>query len=188
MADPYRSARHRARAAVRALVLAAAIASLSVLSVGCSNVKELSYTPVRMDPDPARTKTKEVSSSLLEMTGVQGKVTEPGPTVTRCREYGDDLFSLSHPWSVYGITDEQVDTGMAALRTQLVANGWKITKDGKANSTAQSPEIYAENDSQGFAMVVTGRKQSATGGPMLLFKVISHCYRAESAAALDGEY
>ncbi|MFJ7589414.1 hypothetical protein ACIQZO_18955 [Streptomyces sp. NPDC097617] len=186
MADPSRTA--RARAALRALAVTAVIAPLSVLSVGCSDVKELGYTPARMDPDPARAKTKAISARLLEMTGVKGTVTQPGPTVSRCSEYGDDLFSLSHPWSIYEISDAQVETGMSTLRERLTASGWKITKDGKAKSQAQSPEIYAEDNAEGFAVLVTGHKQSTTGGPMLLFKVVSHCYRAESAASLDGVY
>ncbi|MCS0639299.1 hypothetical protein NX801_27405 [Streptomyces sp. LP05-1] len=150
-------------------------------------MRGLDYTPVRMDPGPAREKAKEVSSRLLEMTGVKGKVTEPGPRVSRCYEYGDDLFSTTHPWSVYGLTDEQVDTGMANLRKALKENGWTITKDGKANSKAQSPEIYAENKAEQFAMNVTALKHE---GPdtMLNFSVVSACYRAASASALDGEY
>ncbi|MFE9637121.1 hypothetical protein [Streptomyces sp. NPDC006463] len=173
---------------MRALVLAVVMVSMSVLSMGCSNVKELNYTPVRMDPDPARKKAKAVSSRLLEMSGVQGKVTEPGPSVSRCSEYGDDLFSTSHPWSVYGLTDDQVETGMANLRKALNENGWKITKDGKANSNAQSPEIYAENKTEQFAVQVTGLKDRGPVETMLNFSVVSACYRAASASALDGEY
>ncbi|MET9699326.1 hypothetical protein ABZY31_20695 [Streptomyces sp. NPDC006529] len=141
-----------------------------------------------MDPEPARKKTKQVSSALLELAGVKGKVTEPGPSLSRCREYGDDLFSMSHPWSVYEISDEQVDTGMQNLRKALGENGWQITKDGKAASEAQDPEIYAENKAERFAVHVTGSRKSATGKPMLLFKVVSLCYRAASASSLDGEY
>ncbi|MFF4456339.1 hypothetical protein [Streptomyces goshikiensis] len=193
MADTRATGRriHRTTKTIRATALAVALTGLlSTLSVGCSNVKELDYTPVRMDPEPARTKTKQVSSSLLEMTGagVKGKVTEPGPSVTRCREYGDDLFSMSHPWSVYEISDEQVDAGLTNLRKALNGNGWKITKDGKANSQAQDPEIYAENDAEQFALHVTGNKKSATGNAMILFKVVSKCFKAESAKSLDGEY
>ncbi|MET9963536.1 hypothetical protein ABZ128_31440 [Streptomyces sp. NPDC006326] len=151
-------------------------------------MKELNYKPVRLDPDPARTKTKQVSSRLLEMTGIKGKVTEPGPSVSRCREYGDDLFSTDHPWSVYEISDEQVEEGMQNLRKALGENGWKITKDGKANSKAQDPEIYAENKAEQFAVHITGMKKSATGGSLILFNVVSACYRAASASALDGEY
>ncbi|MCF3184030.1 hypothetical protein IPZ70_29395 [Streptomyces polychromogenes] len=150
-------------------------------------MKELNYTPVRMDPDPARQKTKAVSSRLLEMTGIKGRVTEPGPSISRCDEYGDDLFSLSHPWSVYALTNEQVDTGMANLRKALGENGWKITKDGKANTPAQDPEIWAENKTEQFAMNVTARKDGGNQ-TMLLFSVVSACYRAASSSALDGEY
>lgn len=188
MAEARGAAGSRRVSGIRALALAVVIASLSVLSVGCSNMKEINYTPVRMDPDPARKKAKMVASRLLEMTGVKGKVTEPGPSISRCREYGDDLFSTSHPWSVYGLTGEQVDTGMANLRKGLNENGWKITKDGKANSKAQDPEIYAENNDEQFAVHVTGIKQTAHGDTMLLFSVVSKCYRAASAASLDGEY
>ncbi|MEU7556230.1 hypothetical protein AB0B01_28540 [Streptomyces sp. NPDC044571] len=161
--------------------------------MGCSNVKELNYTPVRMDPDPARQKAKIVSGRLLEMTGVkgrvtEGKVTEPGPSVSRCRAYGDDLFSTSHPWSVYGLSEQDVDTGMANLRKGLTENGWKITKDGKAKTKDQDPEIIAENKAEGFDMVVTGLKKTAHGDTMLNFTVVSACYRAASASALDGEY
>ncbi|MCP9987004.1 hypothetical protein LUX01_10125 [Streptomyces sudanensis] len=160
---------------------------LSALTAGCANTKGLDYTPVRMDPGPARVKAKEVSSRLLEMTGVKGKVTEPGPGISRCDEYGDDLFSTSHPWSVYGLTDDQVDAGMRNLRKTLGTNGWKITKDGKAPSKNQDPEIYAENKSEQFALHVTAYKD---GGDqtMLHFKVVSACFRAESTSALDGEY
>ncbi len=177
----------RAVSGPRALALAAAIASLAALTVGCSDVKELDYTPVRMDPDPARTKAREVSSRLLELTGIKGKVTEPGPSVSRCSEYGEDLFSTSHPWSVYALTDAQVDSGMQNLRTKLGEHGWKITKDGKANSQAQDPEIYAENKTEQFAVHVVAMKDGGNQ-TMLNFKVVSACYRAASAAALDGEY
>lgn len=172
---------------MRVLALAAAIASLSALTVGCSNMKELDYTPVRMDPDQARTKAKNVASRLFEMTGVKGKVTEPGPSISRCDDYGDDLFSTSHPWSLYGLSNDQVDTGMQNLRKELGKNGWKITKDGRAPSKDQDPEIYAENPRDQFALHVTAYKN---GGDqtMLHFKVVSACFRAESAAALEGEY
>ncbi len=187
MADTNRAGRRRRLSGAKALAVALAVASLSVLSVGCSNMKDLDYTPVRMDPDPARQKARAVSSRLLEMTGVKGKVTEPGPSVSRCDEYGDDLFSLTHPWSVYALTDEQVDTGMANLRKALTENGWKITKEGKADSAAQSPEIWAENNTEGFAMNVTALKGRGAD-TMLNFSVVSRCYRAASSSALDGEY
>ncbi|CAL9289111.1 hypothetical protein [Streptomyces sp. SudanB25_2051] len=177
----------RAVSGVRALALVVAVASLSALTAGCSSTERLGYTPVRMDPDQARTKARGVSSRLLAMTGVKGKVTEPGPGVSRCYEYGDDLFSTSHPWSVYGLTDDQVDTGMRNLRKALDENGWKITKDGKAPSENQDPEIYAENRNEQFTLHVTAYKDGGAQ-TMLHFKVVSACFRAESASALDGQY
>ncbi|WP_236240114.1 hypothetical protein [Streptomyces sp. CC228A] len=148
---------------------------------------ELSYEPVRMDVDPARDKAKEVSSRLLDMTGLKGKVTEPGPRIDRCEEYGDDLFSLHFPWAVYDISEDDVDRGMENLRKELVRNGWKITKDGKANSKAQQPEIFADNKAEQFAVHVQGLKRK-DGDRRLAFTVVSACFRAESPEALKGQY
>lgn len=175
----------RRRSGLVALTLAVLAGSMLV---GCSNVKELEYTPVRMDVQPARDKTKEVSSRLLEMTGVGGKgtVTEPGPRISRCEEYGDDLFSTIHPWSIYGLSAEDAEHGWANLRRELNRNGWKILKDGKAPSKNQQPEIYAENKNEQFDVNV--QMVDRESGKMLLFDMVSACFRAASPEALEGEY
>ncbi|MCC0097253.1 hypothetical protein K7B10_21140 [Streptomyces flavotricini] len=138
---------------------------------------ELPYTPERMDPDPARAKTREVSARLLEMAGVKGKVTEPrtGVSVVVCDEYGQDLYALEHRWSVGGMTSDQYDAGMQNLRKALGENGWRISEDG--------PEIQASNEAEHFFVTVTAH--TATLEPTLDFTVNSRCYRATSHAAYE---
>ncbi|MFF3860330.1 hypothetical protein [Streptomyces sp. NPDC002209] len=140
---------------------------------------ELPYTPERMDPDPARAKTRQVSARLLEMAGVKGKVTEPrtGMGFVVCDEYGQDLYALEHRWSVGGMTSDQYDAGMQNLRKALGENGWKISKDGP-------DEIRATNETEHFFVEVTAH--TATLEPTLDFSVGSRCYRAASHAAVNA--
>ncbi|MER7463547.1 hypothetical protein [Streptomyces sp. NPDC097981] len=145
---------------------------------------QLNYTPVRMDPDPARTKTREVSSRLLEMAGVKGRVAESGMRATGCDSYADDRFAMEHSWSLYGLAGDQVDTGMETLRQALDENGWKITRENKTNSVDQHPEIYAVNETEHFSV----KAAALNGGgkePMLAFTVYSACYRAASPYAAN---
>ncbi|WP_431042400.1 hypothetical protein ACQUSR_11105 [Streptomyces sp. P1-3] len=174
----------------RGIVAALLAASIGSTAMGCSDVNDLGYEPVELGVDEARSKTKEVSSRILEMIDIKGKVTEPGPGVSRCEEGsgGAELYKTRHPWSVYGISDESVERGMGNLRKRLPGKGWKIVKDGKANSKAQDPEIVAENKKEQFAVHFLGEKGTATGDPMISVDVVSACFRAPAGTDLDREH
>ncbi|MFC0599715.1 hypothetical protein [Streptomyces palmae] len=152
-------------------------------------MNELGYDPVKLGVDEARSKTERISSRLLEMIEVKGKVTEPGPGVSRCEgESGDsELYKTLHPWSVYGISDESVERGMNNLRKRLPESGWTILKDGKVNSEARDPEILAENKKEYFAVHIVGEKRTASGEPMISVEVVSACFRAPKGT-LKGQY
>ncbi|MFE3765869.1 hypothetical protein ACFXPI_29370 [Streptomyces sp. NPDC059104] len=154
-------------------------AVLLALSVGCSNIMELSYTPERMDPGPAHRKAREVSDRLLKIAGITGEVEEPGMRTTVCDEYGDDLFSVQHPWSVGGLTYGQVDTGMRNLREALAESGWKVEFQELGS------EIHARNEKEHFTVTVTARAATLGGKPALDFSVDSRCYRAASHSAAN---
>ncbi len=169
---------HSGRACRAGRVVTVVFASLLALTVGCSNIMELPYTPERMDPDPARAKTREVSARLLELAGVEGKVTEPGTgmSLVVCDEYGQDLYALEHRWSVGGMTSDQYDAGLQNLRKTLGGNGWEIKKDGP-------DEIKATNEAGHFSVKVAAH--TATLEPTLDFTVNSRCYQATSHAAYN---
>ncbi|MFE2143119.1 hypothetical protein ACFXA3_15495 [Streptomyces sp. NPDC059456] len=153
------------------------LAALLTLSVGCNEIMELPYTPERMDPGPARSKTGEVSERLRKLAGVEGRVTEPDMSLVVCDEYGENLFDIQHHWSLNVQTTDKVDTGMQNLRKALGENGWKITEDG--------PKIVASNETDHFSMTVTVHDPALGHDPMLDFTVGSRCYRASSRAALN---
>ncbi|MDN3060659.1 MULTISPECIES: hypothetical protein [Streptomyces] len=150
----------------------------------------LEYKPTKLDTDEARQRTREVSSRLLEMINVKGKVTEPGPRIARCDDEPDakDLYVARHPWSIYDLSEEEVTRGMENLRKGLPEHGWKILKDGKANSKAQDPEILAENTEEKFAANFTALKKTASGDTMIKVTVVSACHRAPAGTDLDSEY
>ncbi|MEU5811116.1 hypothetical protein [Streptomyces sp. NPDC047718] len=170
---------------MRGLAVAVAVASLSVLSVGCgADPTQLGYTPARMDPDPVRKKTREVSSRLVEMTGVKGRVTESHMSGGNCDTYGgDDRFMMHHSWSLYGLTGDQVGNGMETLHKALVENGWTIISETKADSSDQHAEIYAANEAEHFSVMATLKRGDRE--PRFDFSVHSACYRAASAYAAN---
>ncbi len=158
--------------------------------MGCSNVNNLDYEPTKLDVDEARQKTREVSSRLLEMIEVKGKVTEPGPRIAPCDDEPDakDLYVTRHPWSIYDLSEEEVAQGMENLRKGLPEHGWKILRDGKSHSKAQDPEILAENKKEKFAANFTALRKTASGDTMIKVTVVSACYRAPAGTDLDSEY
>ncbi|MFD7630961.1 hypothetical protein ACFV7Q_33900 [Streptomyces sp. NPDC059851] len=183
MADTGRAAGSRRSVGMRALAAAAALMAVTSLSTGCSSGKELAYQPRRMDPDPAREKSRETAQRLLGLTGVKGTVSDTGVDVSRCAEYGKDLFSTSHPWTVSGLTDADVDAGLAHLRTALPEHGWKVDGGG-----AQGPQVRAAHRADGYDLTVTGAKSAGQGKAALTFSVVSACYRATSQKSLDGPF
>lgn len=122
--------------------------------------------------------------------GIKGKLTEPGPSISACEDAPDskDLYITRHPWSIYGISEEEMLKGMENLRKRLPEHGWKILKDGKARSKAQSPEILAENKKEKFGANFTALKKTASGDTMITVTVVSGCYRAPAGTDLDKEF
>ncbi|MFF4405824.1 hypothetical protein ACFY2W_32615 [Streptomyces sp. NPDC001262] len=153
-------------------------------------MNKLNYKPEELGVDAARSKTKDASSQLLEMIGVKGKVTEPGPGISRCDNDSDrnDLYLVRHPWSVYDVSNDDLQRGMENLRVALPEKGWKILKDGVANSKDQDPEIYAENKELHYAAHFTWMRNNSSGQPMINVSVVSSCFRAPAGTDLSREY
>ncbi|MEV0281617.1 hypothetical protein AB0I22_35245 [Streptomyces sp. NPDC050610] len=172
----------------RWLATLAFVTAFGSISTGCSQVQEekLNYKPVERDVDTAKKETKAVSSQLLDMMGIKGKVTQGGPGVSSCEDDdAQDLYLLRHPWSLYEVPDETLEKGMANLRKQLPEHGWKILKDGKANSKDQDPEILAENKKLQHAAHITWNRQTTTEKPMIHISVVSACFRAPEGTDLN---
>ncbi|MEU7040105.1 hypothetical protein AB0A77_03480 [Streptomyces varsoviensis] len=174
---------------LRWLAALALVTAFGSISAGCSQVQEdkLNYKPVDRDTAIAKKETNAVSSQLLDMMGIKGKVTEGGPGLSRCEDDGArNLYLVRHPWSLYEVPNETLEKGMANLRKQLPEHGWKILKDGKANSKAQDPEILAENKKLQHAAHITWMRDSADGKPMIHISVVSACFRTPGGTELKS--
>ncbi|NKI44651.1 hypothetical protein [Streptomyces physcomitrii] len=154
----------------------------------------LDYTPKTLAVEKARDRASEKSSQILDLIGIdEGKVTEPGPSVTPCKEDPEHLYRTGHPWSVYGVSSEEVlRKGFQRLREKLPRHGWKIVEYGPNSSKARTLELTADSTKDRYSLNVELRVSSPTAGkernPLILVHVVSGCYRAPKGTKLDQEF
>ncbi|MEU4496882.1 hypothetical protein OG729_14900 [Streptomyces sp. NBC_00210] len=182
------SSRGGARRAVGALTSALALATIAT---GCSkDMDDLGYTPTTLAVEDARAKTKSVSSQIFDMIGLkQAKTTEPGPGISTCEEDPEHLFLSRHPWSLYGVSDEQLKQGFQRLKENLPKQGWKIVEYGPNKSAAKTLELTADSEKERFSV----NAELHIGGssaeqPLILVNVVSGCYKAPEGTDLNGVY
>ncbi|MCP3821023.1 hypothetical protein NLX86_23890 [Streptomyces sp. A3M-1-3] len=152
---------------------------------------DLGYTPTTLGVEEARAKTKAVSSQIFDMIGIkQGKTSEPGPGVSTCAEDPERLFMSRHPWSIYGVSEDELKRGFARLKESLPNNGWKIVEYGPNRSAAKTLELTADSEKERFSinaeLHVSG--DSREKQPLILVHVVSGCYRAPEGTDLNGIY
>ncbi|MDN3258380.1 hypothetical protein QWJ26_00845 [Streptomyces sp. CSDS2] len=198
-------ARKRYRSAFVGLVAALAI---SFVTAGCSKtvddsghspsahgspVETAGSTYPTLDVDKARDKAKAVSSQIYDMIGIdKGKATERGPAVSLCDEDPEHLYKTRHPWSVYGVTEDELKAGFQRLREELPKRGWKIVDDGPANSEAKSPSLTADLEKGRFSvnavLMVSTPSNPEEKEPLLAVTVVSGCWRAPEGTDLGTQY
>jgi len=143
--------------------------------------------PTVKSVEDARTEASEVSSSILDATGIRGQVTEPGPGVSSCDDSERDrLYLMRHPWSIYGVPRETLDEGMDRLRRELPKQGWEILEDGEADNPNRTPIILFENRDLEYAAHV-----SIEGGqdePLLHVSLVSACFRTPVGESARNQY
>ncbi|MER5890978.1 hypothetical protein ABT160_44775 [Streptomyces sp. NPDC001941] len=183
----------RARTAPLPLIL---LLLLGTLATGCSmnatgDTDDLGYTPATLGVDEARTRTKQVSSEVLDMIGLPKAPTTPGGvSASTCEQDREHLFATRHPWSVYGVSDEELKAGFERLRAALPDKGWKVVSYGPNKSKARNLELTADHGKEHFAV----NAELAVGGTdprrksLLAVTVVSGCYRAPEGTDLNGLY
>lgn len=167
---------------------------VATLSVGCTSMTdeggELDYTPTVKSVEDGRSETRDVSSRILDLAGIQGEVSEPGPGVSTCEadpEMEDNLYILRHPWSIHGLAVEALEEGMDNLRRELPRRGWRILEEGELNNAVRSPRILFENRDVEFAANIVLRGKG-TDDPMLEVTVVSACFRTPEGESPRGQY
>jgi hypothetical protein len=175
----------------RAAVLATCALTLAALTTGCSKdmADSLNYTPTTLGVEEARTKTKAVSSQIFNMINIkQGRTTEPGPGISPCSQDPEHLFLSRHPWSLYGVSSDELEQGFTRLKDSLTTNGWKIVEYGPNSSANKNLELTADLEKEHFSvnaeLRVTG--ESGKKDPLILVNVVSGCFRAPEGTDLNG--
>lgn len=152
------------------------------------------HTPETLAVGKAREKTSGVSSQILELIGIkEGKVTEPGPGISPCHEDPSHLYRANHPWSIYGVSSEDVlKDGFQRLRENLPKHGWKIVEYGPNKSKAKTLELTADSAKDHYSinaeLVVSSPTAGKESKPLILVTVTSGCFRAPDGTKLDQEF
>jgi hypothetical protein len=166
---------------------------LAAICMGCSGMDdappELDYTPTVKTVDDARAEARDLSSMLLDMTEIQGEVTQAGPGVSVCEADPDKerLFKMRHPFGISGVPVETLEAGMERLREGLSREGWEIIEDDVLNNDDRSPRILLENTEAEYAVevILAGRNGDR---PQLEIRTVSACFSTPEGQSPSGEY
>ncbi|MGY0024002.1 hypothetical protein ACVHNB_34175 [Streptomyces sp. YJ-C3] len=174
---------------------ASAVLMVGVILTGCSSVKsdeeKLGYKPETMAIEPAVKKANDISSRLLDIMKVKGKVTEPSADVNLCESIDPDMkkyYSINHPWSIYDLKSGTFEQAMQNLREELPKQGWEITKDGETESIARNPEIVATDKKTHHVVSIEWAKERSGNLKQLInVNLNSRCYRAPEGTDISRD-
>lgn len=123
--------------------------------------------------------TQRVSSQVLDMIGLKGKVTEGAPLPLECGGYDGKVERMDHPWSIYDLPYEELEQAYNRMRTTLPAKGWKITMDGPDKSIAKTPTLRAESaDGEfGVELQLMDNRKDKDPTSVLAVTVLSRCFQ-----------
>lgn len=157
---------------------------ITLTLTGCSDVSDsdddLGYKPAVHEAGAVREDTEAMSSQILDIIGIKGKVTEPGPGVTSCAGMDPQkFFKVRHPWSLYGVPVPDLRNAMDRLKTELPRHNWKITSYGPDKSRAKSLTLYADSTKKKFTVQIKlldrrGRSENPSG---IMVTLVSGCFQ-----------
>ncbi|WP_145987753.1 hypothetical protein [Streptomyces hygroscopicus] len=161
-----------------------ALLSALTLTAGCSsmdgNSSGLEYEPQVRKSRAVEEEVGTLSSRLLEMLKIKGKVTDLAPMASSCQVDDDDTEkyrSVRHSWSMYDVDNNALEKGMDNLAEQLPKQGWRVVKDGPDESRNRNREILAVHTKTHTQMEATWMKGLDGHEPMISFAVYSRCFR-----------
>ncbi|MGK5628057.1 hypothetical protein [Streptomyces sp. URMC 123] len=137
------------------------------------------YDPKPRESGEVQEEIGALSSRVLEMTGIKGKVTDTGPLAGSCESGGADKKKyrmVTHPWSLYGVDNTVLEKGMDNLATELPKRGWEITKKGPDSSKNRNLEIKAVHGQTYTLMEAVWMKGLDGHEAMIAFNLYSRCF------------
>ncbi|MBU7596603.1 hypothetical protein JGS22_002855 [Streptomyces sp. P38-E01] len=149
--------------------------------------QRLGYEPRVSAPQKEETTVDGVSGQILDWMGVSGKRTGGRAGESTCFASGkeiDEYYTVSHIWSIYDLTEGSYRDAMENLREQLPKNGWKITEDGPANSSAKQPQIVAHHPQSEHTFFAEWQwKRPDPRNELIYISVDSRCMKKPQAEA-----
>ncbi|WP_162890383.1 hypothetical protein [Streptomyces olivoreticuli] len=142
--------------------------------------RKLDYEPETRSSQAVEKEIGSLSSKVLDMLQVKGKVTEPGPAAGSCSTSDGDVSgyrSVRHPWSLYGADNDSLQKGMNNLKDKLPAQGWKVERYGADTSRNQNLEISAVHSETRTQLEVTWMKGLDGKEPLIEVTLYSRCFR-----------
>ncbi|MDW6059546.1 hypothetical protein SAZ11_17945 [Streptomyces sp. FXJ1.4098] len=138
------------------------------------------YDPVPRDSEDVEREVGELSSRVLDMLQIKGKVTDLAPMAGPC-EMGDESVKkyriVDHPWSLHGVGNSVLSKGMENLADKLPGQGWKIVKHGLDASKNKNLQILAVHRKTYTQLEVTWMKGLDGHEPMISVDLYSRCFR-----------
>ncbi|MGW7573488.1 hypothetical protein [Streptomyces sp. NPDC054765] len=125
--------------------------------------------------------TEKTSSEILDLIGLKGKVTKPGPFTMPCSGQSGGVYRAHHPWSLYGVPVDDMKQAMDRLRKGLPKKGWKIVKDGFDGSPSKAPQIVANSKGEEFSVDIRLHDERKYGNDPSLIEVTveSACFKTK---------
>lgn len=135
----------------------------------------------------ARTEISNISSQVLDMIAVKGKVSEPGPTVSECPGRDpEEYFKMHHVWSLSNAPHSELQEALPRLRENLPRSGWSVVDYGPNNSRAKTLVLTADNTEKQYALNIEfWDERQSDGEPMLLVNVVSACFKVPGGLTVD---
>ncbi|MFF4161302.1 hypothetical protein [Streptomyces sp. NPDC001678] len=175
----------------------AVLSAALLFASGCGmmdNSKKVDRSADVKDVDMARQEAKALSSEIFDAIGLKGQTSATWPGVLRCEEDSRHLYKIHHPWSVWGVPEEDMERSMEQLKEALPKRGWKLVSYGRDKSLAQNLELVADSAKSKFSVNITfmdKRRSAQYDSPKaskesgILVTVVSACFRVPDGKVVD---
>ncbi|MDT3396095.1 hypothetical protein RKE29_05465 [Streptomyces sp. B1866] len=159
---------------------------------GCSveNSNDPGDAPKTREVHDVEKEAQELSSQILEIINLRGKVSEPGPGVALCGEKDSEkYYVIHHPWSVAEVPVEDLRQAMTRLREEMPKKGWKVTKYGPDQSPSRSLALKADSTQKEFSVRIylydESRKAKPEGVSMIYAHLASACFQVPEGKTVE---
>lgn len=130
--------------------------------------------------------TKKVSSQILDLLTLKGKVSRPGPGSLPCENKArDKYFQMLHSWNVIPPKGQSagIEEAVEDLKKSLPKQGWEIKSFGRDSSPNRNLSLTADHDKKKFSVNVVGQVKDKQ--PKLVVRVISACYKVPAGETVE---